>query len=155
MNRHVGASFTLSFSVVGFFAIILYQPEGPPVPAAPPPSVAHSPADGSLVATGLERSPTSAPDPSVRPTTVRETADRAASRPVVAATTKAQGAPRRPGPLRPRSAFTEVAEGESLADVATRVYGAPEEARKLWHANRDMIGSFEAPLQVGMLLRTP
>jgi nucleoid-associated protein YgaU len=146
MNRHVGASFTLSFSVVGFFAIILYQPEDSPVSTAQPPSVARSSPDGS---------PTSVPDPAVRPTSARETADQAAPRPVFTASAKAQVTPRQNGLLRPRSAFTEVAEGESLADVATRIYGAPEAARTLWHANRDMIGSFDAPLQVGMFLRTP
>ncbi len=148
MNRHVGASFTLSFSVVGFFAIILYQPEDSPVPTAPPPSVARSSPDESP-ATGPGRSPASVPDPVVRPPLVRETADQAASRPVFAASAKAQVTPRPNGLLRPRSAFTEVAEGESLADVATRVYGAPEAARTLWQANRDMIGRPKHPSRWG------
>ncbi len=154
MNRHVGASFTLSFSVVGFFAIALYQPEGTPTPPSRPPSASRPSPDGSLAA-APERPPTPVQDPSVRPTSARGTTDQAAARPVFAASAKAQPATRRRASLPPRSAFTQVGEGETLADVASRIYGSPEASRALWRANRDMIGSPDATLQVGMLLRTP
>src|SRR6185437_10577102 len=55
----------------------------------------------------------------------------------------------------PRSAFTVVDDGESLDDVALRVYGTAEKAPWLWQANRDLIARKESPLIAGTLLRTP
>jgi hypothetical protein len=52
-------------------------------------------------------------------------------------------------------AFTTVGAGESLADVAIRVYGSPESAEMLWRANRDFIEQRDSSLRAGMLLRTP
>src|SRR5262245_12822959 len=36
MDQHLGASITMSFALVVVFAIVLYQPEDPPVPAPTP-----------------------------------------------------------------------------------------------------------------------
>jgi nucleoid-associated protein YgaU len=56
---------------------------------------------------------------------------------------------------RPRGAFTRVEPGETLAEIAARVYGSSASARTLWLANRDLIDSQDAPLRAGALLRTP
>jgi nucleoid-associated protein YgaU len=58
-------------------------------------------------------------------------------------------------PPGPHSAFTQVGEGESLTDVAVRVYGTSEATSALWRANRDIIARRETPLEVGLVLRTP
>jgi hypothetical protein len=52
-------------------------------------------------------------------------------------------------------AFTEAYEGETLRDVASRVYGSPEEDEALWRLNRDLIGRRDDTLSAGTLLRTP
>ena len=57
--------------------------------------------------------------------------------------------------LRHPPAFTTVGAGESLSDVAIRVYGSPESAEMLWRANRDVIEQRNSSLRAGMLLRTP
>ncbi len=58
-------------------------------------------------------------------------------------------APRSPG------VFTTVERGETLADVATRVYGTSGTAAHVWRANRDQLLTVETPPRAGMLLRTP
>jgi hypothetical protein len=55
----------------------------------------------------------------------------------------------------PRGAFTSVRDGETLADVARRVYGPSGDPNELWLANRDLIGGKNAPLRAGTMLRTP
>ncbi len=55
----------------------------------------------------------------------------------------------------PRRSFTVVRAGETLGDVARRVYGPAGEAGALWRANRDALQRRDSPLAVGMLLRTP
>ncbi len=62
---------------------------------------------------------------------------------------------RHSAPPRPRSAFTQVAEGESLTDIALRVYGDSESVHSLWLANRDTLPNQDSPLRSGTLLRTP
>jgi hypothetical protein len=54
-----------------------------------------------------------------------------------------------------RSAFTLVGDGESLDDVAARVYGTTDKAEWLWLSNRDLIERKDVSLRTGMLLRTP
>jgi hypothetical protein len=70
---------------------------------------------------------------------------------------RAQTISRRRAIVPPRHplAFTTVGAGESLADVAIRVYGSPESAEMLWRANRDFIEQRDSSLRAGMLLRTP
>ena len=157
MNRHVGASFTLSILIVGFFAVALYQPDSPPAPSpGPGPSAAPPTAPETLpgtVATTPEPTPSEMP----RPEPSAAIAPRAVSAPLAPApaAVKVQTASRRAGPPPPRSAFTEARDGEALADVALRVYGSADAARTLWMANRDLIETRDAPLRAGMLLRTP
>jgi len=68
-------------------------------------------------------------------------------------------AARRPAPAvaerEPRGAFTLARAGESLTDVANRVYGSADSAETLWMANRDILDRADAPLRPGTLLRTP
>jgi nucleoid-associated protein YgaU len=55
----------------------------------------------------------------------------------------------------PRGPFTRVRDGESLFDIALRVYGSGNAADSLWKANRDLIDREDTPLREGALLRTP
>jgi nucleoid-associated protein YgaU len=48
-----------------------------------------------------------------------------------------------------------VIEGETLTDVALRVYGTADASRTLWLANRDVIDRTATPLHAGVMLRTP
>jgi hypothetical protein len=48
-----------------------------------------------------------------------------------------------------------VEPGETLTDVATRVYGSADATEAVWKANRDQIARIDSPLVRGMLLRTP
>ena len=62
-----------------------------------------------------------------------------------------------PGPRPARRAFTTVRDGESLADVALRVYGVAGagEQERLRQANRDLMAASDGPLPAGVPLRTP
>ena len=157
MNRNVTASFSLSVSLVLLFAVLLYQPDGPvavPLQAAP---VARAEAlepipdpneERPRLTPGVPLTESPAGDgerdrPSPSPTALVE--------PVVAS---AESGPSRSGPpegtrpagtvtgtVLPHVLFTHARPGESLADIATRVYGSPDSARRIWMANRDIIDS--------------
>lgn len=107
---------------------ILDKPSTSPVP--PPVSEAHA-----QPTVTLETTPTS-----VRPV---------AARPASARLPKAMSRP------APRGAYTESRAGESLPDIALRVYGSAASAKSLWLANRDILDRPDAPLAAGTLLRTP
>ena len=51
--------------------------------------------------------------------------------------------------------FTVVGSGESITDVARRVYGTADDASILWKANRDILTAPDAPIEPGTVLRTP
>ncbi len=55
----------------------------------------------------------------------------------------------------PQQAFTAVRQGETLRDVAIRVYGSVDELDSLWRANRDVLPHKDSPLTAGAVLRTP
>jgi hypothetical protein len=55
----------------------------------------------------------------------------------------------------PQQAFTAVRQGESLRDVAIRVYGSADDLDSLWRANRDVLPRTDSPLTAGSVLRTP
>jgi nucleoid-associated protein YgaU len=55
----------------------------------------------------------------------------------------------------PQAAFTEVQKGETLRDVAKRVYGSTDALDSLWRANRDVLPHIDSPLSSGSVLRTP
>jgi nucleoid-associated protein YgaU len=63
--------------------------------------------------------------------------------------------PRRPPGKRPASPFADVREGETLTDVARRVYGSADAAQALWLANRDQIDRPDIRLRSGSVVRTP
>lgn len=54
-----------------------------------------------------------------------------------------------------RGAFTKTKVGESLANVAERVYGTKSAVDSLWRANRDVLNSPDDPIEAGLILRTP
>jgi outer membrane biosynthesis protein TonB len=195
MNRHVGASFTLSVLVVGFFAIVLYQPEGESSSPQAPGSLASEPVQPSPTAPVLRPQPTpgvplpetptapapkpssesnrsnvahepSAPPPSPPEIPVESSPGISKARldppereTKVAIPTDTPPRVRADSRTRAVSAtwsgFTLVGDGESLDDVALRVYGTTESSQWLWRANRDLIDRKDASLRAGMLLRTP
>ena len=55
----------------------------------------------------------------------------------------------------PASEFTTVLKGESLADIAERVYGSRELDNSLWRSNRDQVDRLDSPLHENAILRTP
>lgn len=58
-------------------------------------------------------------------------------------------------PSGPQQAFTSVRQGESLRDVAIRVYGSADELDSLWCANRDVLPQKDSLPAAGSVLRTP
>jgi hypothetical protein len=67
----------------------------------------------------------------------------------------ASHSPARTAQPEPRSAFTVVQRGETLRDVAVRVYGSADPLDSLWRANRDLLPRKDSPLIAGSVLRTP
>lgn len=161
MNRHLGATYSLSVFLVVMCVVAFYRAENPRDPTrrsaradrvdigprrhreiegrdasrvaetsayvAPPTSVRPSPTSGSLAPTGPSAGGSASP---------------------VAHRISRQG-------TGTGGAFTRVDDGETLADVARRVYGPSGKVDVLWKANRDQLLTPEAPLSGGMLLRTP
>jgi nucleoid-associated protein YgaU len=62
---------------------------------------------------------------------------------------------RPPTRLPAQDGFTTAIEGETLRDVALRVYGVADEDETLWRLNRDLLGRREGTLAAGTPLRTP
>jgi hypothetical protein len=148
MDRQPGASITLSFALVGLFAIILYQPEHAPLPHAgqdvlvrnaEPPTAPLQPLPPLTAAEPLAPAPAPA-------------ASSALVLPIAEARTPASALPVIP-PVQ--EGFTQALEGETLRDVARRIYGSTDEADALWRLNRDLVLRPDARLSAGTLLRTP
>jgi hypothetical protein len=156
MDRNVGASFGLSVLIVVFFAVALYPPDHPPpAPAARPPVEPVKPLDAHPPAPEDQPAPVAAPDVPARPV-VPEAPRVEPDQNEPAARAPSPAPQRSTPPEEPRGAFTQVREGETLADVALRVYGAGDDAvRALWLANRDLLDRADAPLRAGSVLRTP
>jgi len=162
MDQHLGASITLSFGLVVLFAIALYQPEETPLPRA-----------GPEVTSGKPERPRPAPRTPLPELTPEEPLtgrlspaaigpDAGEMRSIPAA--DARGDPIGSVPpqsststpvLPPCEGFTQAREGETLRDVAIRLYGSSDEAESLWRLNRDLIRRREGTLPAGTLLRTP
>jgi nucleoid-associated protein YgaU len=179
MNQNVPASFGLSVLTVAFFAVVLYQRDASPTPAAEVGGRGSGVGDrGSgtpaAPANGADAEPAASPvatpvDAPIRLTPAPTSADPLAFRgPVRNNSTRvrddvagplARPVSRRlanpPAPPEPRGAFTQARAGETLDDVAVRVYGTADAARSLWLANRDLLDRADAPLRPGTLLRTP
>ncbi len=174
MNEHAGPACALSVLIVGVFAVLLHdKPPPPPSPKSIEPVVAQS-VPGPIVppveviATAPAPAPRSSPLRAVAPpspTPIVEvvssgTPGRPGPAPRQAAPVAGPGpmvrtAARRSRTARPRSSATVVEEGESLADVAARVYGSADRVDALWKANRDQLSGPGAPVARGTLLRTP
>lgn len=92
-----------------------------------------------------------APVPAVRVTSARGS-QRGTSRP--STQERAESAPNSIGRLA-RAPFTVVGSGETMADVARRVYGNADDVESLWRANRDVVSGPGAPLSPGTVLHTP
>jgi hypothetical protein len=153
MDQHLGISIPLSFALVVVFAIVLYQPDRVQVPRAstgPPARTQAPPVPLPLpppVPVAAPREPLPALTPS-EPLELRPTEK-------VVVPPAAPREPRR-GPAPPvQEGFTQTLEGETLRDVAVRVYGSPDEADSLWRLNRDLIRRRQGALPPGTLLRTP
>ena len=144
MNQHLGATYTLSVLIVVGFALLMSRSEpGPlikpevvvkktaPTPIANP--KADTVADGRVMKN---------PEPP--------------SRGVIEGSTVRQVSHVRTAPRsQPLRGFATVSAGESLADVAQRVYGSADAVHKLWRANRDQLPDQATPPRTGMILRTP
>lgn len=129
MIRQAHLCAVLSLVIAAVATLLLYQPEGSSVtsePDAPEPIVA-------------ERVPELTPgSPWIEPTPTQGAAEKAKANPLI-----------------PQHAFTTVASGEQLQDVARRVYGTADAADRLWRANRDTLNRPDSPVEPGTLLRTP
>ncbi len=142
MNENVGASFGLSVLVVIFFAVALYQPE-PPSPAIALPTAKAEPVEAQA--------------PDLTPTHAVVARADVQVVPVSRRVVQPEPAPsrRKAERIEPRGPFTKVREGESLTDIAARVYGSETASKALWFANRDRLDDPDAPLSPGSILRTP
>lgn len=181
MTRHLGVNVFFSVLIVIFFAVILYQPEEPladahasAVKPAESESEPPSPASASPVAeaTPLPAAPRPTEEAPQAPPVVHTIPT--SHRPAVAQaeTSSSQSKPSRPAravpraskPTKPRprgsvstsrTPFIQAGAGETLDDVALRVFGSSDAARALWMANRDILPDRDSPLSAGMVLRTP
>ncbi len=171
MNRNVTASFSLSVSLVVLFAILLYQPDGPVPPSLQASPLARAetlpstpdldrsrpeptpgiPLTETLAVDAMSHEPSPSPALPAEAVVIEAVGDH--SRP--SREGRAQGTRPDAVPALPSPAFTYAKPGESLADIAVRVYGTPNSARKVWMANRDLIDSLDAIPPGGALLRTP
>ena len=224
MDRQVIPSMILSVLIVGFFSIVLYEPDKPKAKvstaksdAAPPatsapalPKVEKAVAPSALDPPAAPRAPVPSnsgkeqpqPDPknpartesaqsqtadphgstapvadeqqakplaradapTVAPEKVQETAragpDHAVSPPpspptLPASKTAHEPADSAPARIMHRSAFTTVKEGETLEDVAARIYGSLDKIDLIWKSNRDVLPQKNSRLLPGTVLRTP
>jgi hypothetical protein len=170
MDQHLGASITLSFALVAVFAIVFYQPERTPLPRAEPEVRTGRPARPGPNRQAPIPEPTPAEPLTAAPSRAAigldtgekkpikiAIADSCSDRPanVPALTSVRVPAGRRPPILPPHQGFTHTLEGETMRDVAIRVYGSSDETESLWMLNRDLIQRGEGALPTGTLLRTP
>lgn len=174
MNRNVTASFSLSVSLVVLFAVLLYQPDGPIPPSLQDSAVVQADARPSspnpegkrpeptpgvplpLSAAGDVTSGQRSPSPTV-PEKAAVEVDAVGAHAPPAPGVRVEASKPSPDvvPAQAHSTFTHARPGESLADIAVRVYGSPESAEKVWMANRDLIDAPDAIPPAGALLRTP
>ena len=170
MNEHAGPACALSGLIVGFFAVLLHDH----MPVA---TLSRTPGREKVAVGAFELSPITSPVPPplppasapresarILPSITPVTLDWASTpdpSPFVSSPLKKTklGSVGRVSDLKrptsPRSAFAMVAEGESLPEVAERVYGSRLASEALWKANRDQVERVDSPLAIGTLLRTP
>ncbi len=177
MNEHAGPASALSVLIVGVFAVLLHDRQPPPKASPPLPNK-------QVIVNDLIRQPKSPTTPDVsssRPAKVSATEKpvvraaevRKPAEPVTPPTSTArvekrpdtQGSatprpsvstePPKSVATSPRGPFTVVQAGETLVEVARRIYGTTDAAETLWRANRDQVAMIDSPLTRGTLLRTP
>jgi hypothetical protein len=165
MNEHAGPACALSGLIVGIFAVVLHDPSSHPTAPKSPAREASSPIARSSppepTRPNAIAAPPVAPAPSpvtapkaAPPSTPRPSKPKPEPAPAVAQAPE-KPAKRRTPPASPRPSFAVVETGETLADVAARVYGSEDAAEALWKANRDQVARLDSPLDRGTLLRTP
>jgi hypothetical protein len=176
MNEHAGPACALSVLIVGLFAVLLHD-RGQPTPTKKPIAQNRSAsvpdrtiAQVKVVSPRPVREPQLASPPPPASARVVEPATpvrpiESASIPPPEAPSASPVAPKLPASsggvarstraLPARTPFTVVLSGETLADVATRVYGSSDSTWELWRANRDQVAQIDSVLARGMLLRTP
>lgn len=139
MIARVGASVSLSLAIAAGAAVLIHRPEHLPVAVE-----ISKPGPRTALAERPAPVPTPAvpwPEPEVRAVETKPTSVGK----IVQKTTR----------KRPDSAFTEARNGETLAEVAERVYGTGIDLRAFWKVNRDQLATMDAPIRAGMVLRTP
>ncbi len=148
----------MSFAVIALVAIAFFRPDAPPGLALTPP--AFEP-EAEIPASTPDGEPSPSPAPiAARSRPVRiSRVSRSEIGPADESPTKKKTAAHPPAraPQRrsPASAFSQVREAETLADVAWRVYGDESAVSILRSANRDQLPGPTTPVQAGMSLRTP
>jgi nucleoid-associated protein YgaU len=173
MNEHAGPATAMSVLIVGLFTILLHdrQPSQPPSPNPTKPRIASKivptesiakprPSPSKPIARvsedpvpSLKQPPKPQAEPEKKTTPAAPTVE---IREVAVVKKPLPQAPSKPKvPTNPRSPFTIVQAGETLADVASRIYGRSDAAETLWRANRDQVAMIDSPLAGGTLLRTP
>ena len=181
MNEHAGPACALSGLIVGLFAVLLHD-KLPPSAPAPPQDVSARPLGPRVetLPTILSPSPSMAQAPAVvspalpvivktdqaTPTTGHFRQESTKS--VVDSVPETMGQPPRSpesdssvgpkpivSPLATRPTYAVVGPGESLPDIAARIYGSRDATQSLWKANRDQVERVDSPLANGILLRAP
>jgi nucleoid-associated protein YgaU len=160
MSQQLGPTYFLSVLVVIGCAITFYRAEKPAYSPSPP--VARAQREETIVEPDVG-SGNHRPEPD----SARLVAGAGTSTPRRESTPVTSAEPRRAQVTAPvmrpvlrrqsvtRGAFARTEEGDTLEDVALRVYGTPGRAEALWKANRDQLTNPGAALAGGMLLRTP
>jgi hypothetical protein len=175
MYEHAGPACALSGLIVGIFAILLHDNHPPPtVPKSPtrdfiaapprvggssnpePPAAIRRPPPPEIATSRPLAERPRVPKPTVKPRAVRDPESRPQAPIEPPKSPKLNPPPNpKPNPPGPRPSFAIVGPGESLADVAARVYGSRDAAEALWKANRDQVERLDSPLPRGTLLRVP
>jgi nucleoid-associated protein YgaU len=151
MNQHLGASYTLSVLIVIGFALLMAKSD-----ITVPTRREVAPKSNPRVKS-IERSTEPVAQVKAAPKQgqgqIEASIVMPASSPVSLARPISHVKPATA--LKPRGEFTTVRPGESLVEVARRVYGTEAHVAKLWHANRDQLPDRSTTPRVGMTLRTP
>ena len=175
MNDHAGAACALSALIVGVFTILLHDKNPPPIAskatvssARPKPDVDPSPLGMKssdrptlqpipIPTVDNPRSP--APDLPPKPSKITAVTGPSPEKPATRVAEVPSADRNRPSTSKPttlpKTPFTVVRDGESLLDVANRIYGSAQAAESLWRANRDQLAAVSSPVPRGTLLRTP
>ena len=151
MNQHIGASYTLSVLIVIGFALLMAKSDNT-VPTR---------RDGAAKSNPRVKAREQTTEPVARVKVAPKPAQRQIEASIVMPASSPAPLTRPVSHIKPATApksrgeFTSVGPGESLAEVARRVYGSEAHVAKLWHANRDQLPDRSTPPRVGMTLRTP